>query len=132
VNRVAWGRIEGLFVTEMNAAWERQELRTFDALPHHNRRSLMAVVANQALAFDKSMLVALSPSRRCASSGIDPRSRKNQKFLSSERRPTLGYRPAVAFGVSGAGELQVPRSFRSFLALNTWSPASFFDFCPLS
>jgi hypothetical protein len=63
----------------------------------------MAVVANQALAFDKSMLVALSPSRRCAPSGIDPRSRKNQKFLSSERRPTLGYRPAVAFGVSGAG-----------------------------
>ena len=116
----------------MNAAWERQELRTFDALPHHNRWSLMAVVANQALAFDKSMLVALSPSRRCASSGIDPRSQKNQKFLSSERRPTLGYRPAVAFGVSGAGELQVPRSFRSFLALNTWSPASFFDFCPLS
>jgi hypothetical protein len=37
----------------VNAAWERQELRTFDALPHHNRWSLMAVVANQALAFDK-------------------------------------------------------------------------------
>ena len=42
----------------MNAAWERQELRTFDALPHHNRWSLMAVVANQAVAFDKSMLMA--------------------------------------------------------------------------
>src|SRR5437660_11649043 len=33
---------------------------------HHNRWSLMAVVANQAVAFDKSMLGGLSPSRTCA------------------------------------------------------------------
>ena len=36
------------------------------------QRSLMAVVANQAVAFDKSILDGLSPSRRCAPSGVDP------------------------------------------------------------
>jgi hypothetical protein len=46
----------------------------------------MAVVANQALAFDKSMLMALSPSRRCAPSGVDPGSRKNQKLSTLTRK----------------------------------------------
>jgi len=72
----------------------------------------MAVVANQALAFDKSMLVALSPFRRCAPSGIDPRSRKNQKFLSSDKTADPGLPACRSFwsfrcrGVAGTEILQ--------------------------